>query len=240
MWKSFLLHNAVLFLAALSPAVVCAQFAPPDPEELKMTSDPKAPGADAVYLEYREMDYGPSQYQAVYLRIKVLTEKGKELAMVAVPFLKGGTAIRAIHGRTIHADGTVIPLTVKPEDVPAVEINGLRVNQTVFTLPDVEVGSILEYTYLIDYDNDSLAAPKWEIQKKYFIHKAHFEFTSASPVTYWARLPKGVAVSTATSGIYKLDITDVPPIPDEEWMPPLDSSVYCVAFHSALAGDATD
>jgi hypothetical protein len=234
MRNSIFLHSAVLFLAALSPALVGAQFQQPTPEELKMTSDPKAPGAAAVYLDYREMDNGPSQFRSFYVRIKVLTEKGKEAATISEPFLKGGTAIREIHGRTIHPDGTVIPLTVKPEDLLAIKIHGLQVNQSVFTLPSVEVGSILEYSYVIDYDLNFLGPPKWEVQKKYFVHRAHFEYTPLWGVLYWSRLPKDAAVKSATLGGYKLDISDIPPIPDEKWMPPIESLVYEVIFHDPV------
>ena len=66
-----------------------AQFQPPTDEELKMTADPKAPGADAVYLNIEEIANDPMHYQSYYARIKVLTEKGKELATVEVPYLKG-------------------------------------------------------------------------------------------------------------------------------------------------------
>ena len=110
------LHGAVLFLAALSPAVVYAQFQPPDPEELKMTSDPKAPGADAAYLEMSEIDNNARHFRTRYARIKVLTERGKELATVTPLFLQGDSEIYELHGRTIHSDGTVIPLKVRPED----------------------------------------------------------------------------------------------------------------------------
>ena len=75
MRKSFFLRSAVLFLAAMSPAVVNAQFQPPAPEELKMTADPKAPGTDAVYLDIEEIANDPMHYQSYSARIKVLTEK---------------------------------------------------------------------------------------------------------------------------------------------------------------------
>jgi hypothetical protein len=111
------LQTAVLLAFTVSPALVRAQFQQPTGEELKMTADPKAPGAAAVYLYNEEIDNDPLHYQAIYTRIKVLTEKGKELATVELPYLRGDWKISDISGRTIHADGTVIPLTGKPEDL---------------------------------------------------------------------------------------------------------------------------
>jgi hypothetical protein len=223
------LHGAVLFLAALSPAVVYAQFQPPDPEELKMTSDPKAPGADAVYLEYREKDDSQSAYWTFYARIKILTEKGKEATTVTLPFMKG-MSVRRLHARTIHSDGTVFPLEVKPEKLLREKSGKREVDQKVFSLPNVEVGSVLEYTY--DYSSQDLGWPRWEIQKKYFVHKEHFEFLSpGGGAAYWERLPPGAAVKSGYGGFYKLDISDVPCVPDEEWMPPIDALLYTVDFH---------
>src|ERR1700686_1070609 len=68
------------------PLLSHAQFQAPTPEELKMTSDPKAPGADAVYLYREETEDDPHHFRTVYARIKVLTEKGKELATVQVAY----------------------------------------------------------------------------------------------------------------------------------------------------------
>jgi len=44
-----LLCRTVLFAALLPAVLVRAQFQPPTPDELKMTSDPKAPGAPAAF-----------------------------------------------------------------------------------------------------------------------------------------------------------------------------------------------
>jgi hypothetical protein len=110
-----LVRHLPLLLALTSPALLLAQFQQPTDEELKMTADPKAPGAAAVYLNVEEVTNDNLHYQTFYARIKVLTEKGKELATVDVPpYLRGTSKITDIKGRTIHSDGTVIPLVGKP------------------------------------------------------------------------------------------------------------------------------
>jgi Domain of Unknown Function with PDB structure (DUF3857) len=228
MRNSLFICCTVGLFAALSPALLCAQFQPPNPDELKMTSDPKAPGAAAEYLEYREKDDSGSAYWTFYARIKVLTDKGKEAATVTLPFSKGSVSVRGIHARTIHSDGTVFPLEVKPEELLSVKTGKLEVKQKVFTLPNVEVGSVIEYTY--DYNSQDLGLPRWDIQKKYFVRKEHFEIVSPGRLTYWERLPAGAAVKAEFGGLYKLDLADVPAIPDEEWMPPVDSLLYTVDF----------
>ena len=265
MSKSILLRGAALILAAVSPVLLCAQFQQPTDEELKMTSDPKAPGADAVYLEINEVANDPMHYQSTYARIKVLTEKGKELATVELPYLRGSFKIADVKGRTIHPDGTVIPLTVKPEDLMVAKTGERQIEKKVFTLPSVEVGSILEYSYDIRYDDDEFSSPEWEIQRPHFVHKAHYQFTpfkafmprgSADTMTsmylidergrtvnsliWWNRLPPGVTMQTSVNGSYSVDVTDVPPIPDEEHMPPIDSFLYRVFFYYKAASDPSE
>lgn len=235
MRNSFFLYCAAAFFAALSPVFLRAQFQPPNPDELKMTSDPKAPGADAVYLDFEETDNDSQHSQNYYARIKVLTEKGKEAATVEFEYPGGEFSYGSISGRTIHADGTIVPIDVKPEDLTVVKQGDTRIEKKVFTLPNVEVGSVLEYSYQLRFNMQFYwhLSPDWVVQKKLFVHKAHFQFTpfDALGLVYWPHLPEGASVKTDAGGRYYLDVTDIPPIPDEEWMPPIDSFLYKVRFY---------
>src|SRR5579863_449783 len=78
----FLLLPAMVALSLLARA----QFSPVSKDELSMTSDPKAPGAAAVYLYREEVDDDPHAFRTVYARIKVLTEEGKSAAVVHIDF----------------------------------------------------------------------------------------------------------------------------------------------------------
>ena len=251
MTKSILLGGAVLFFATLSPIAASAQFQQPNDEELKMTADPKAPGAAAVYLEIRETENDPLHYESFYKRIKVLTDKGRDLATVQLPYLQGNWKITDIKGRTIHPDGTIVPLTVKAEDMLIAKSGDQQANKKVFTLPNVEVGSVLEYYYEIHYDDNRYSSPEWTIQQPYLVHKAHYEFTAETDIEladqhgrvirrllWWPQLPSGIAVQNSIGGKFTLNMTDIPPAPDEEWMPPIDSLLYRVGFYYTAAIDS--
>ncbi|MDR3725869.1 MAG: DUF3857 domain-containing protein [Terracidiphilus sp.] len=266
---SVLLRNSFLAFAIASPVLVLAQFQPPTDEELKMTADPKAPGAAAVYLNVEEIANDPLHYQTFYARIKVLQEKGKELATVAVLYFHGGYTVTDIKARTIHPDGTIIPLVGKPEDLLISKFttkagDPRQFNRMVFTLPSVEVGSILEYRYDYRYDDEIISSPTWEIQRPYYVHKAHYVFTPAvgfqagnqlhgmagsysdgkgrsiNSLLWRQKLPTGVTVKSDLGGHYSIDIADVPPTPEEEWMPPIDSVLYKVVFYYKSASNAAD
>lgn len=234
------------FLGLLTLSIpATAQFQAPSDEELKMTSEPKAPGASAIYL-YREEKVDDSlHYHSLYVRMKVLTEKGKDLATVSVPYIKGQFQISDVRARTIHADGKIVPLDVKPADLMEAKLTGFQVNKVVFTLPDVEVGSILEYRWQLRYDDDTLSSPDWEIQQPYYVRKAHYLFIqpqgyierensrgeSANRLLISSNLPAGQKINQDVSGKYSLDVSDIPPLPDEEYMPPVNSWMYRVTFY---------
>jgi hypothetical protein len=236
-------------VAAACPALVHAQFQDPTPEELKMTADPQAPGAAAVYLYREEETDDRNHFLSYYARVKVLTEKGKELATVHVPYERGIDTVNDIQGRTIHADGTVIPLTTKPADLMDFKLNKFQINTVVFTLPDVEVGSILEYRLKIRSPDWRVSEPEWEIQQPYFVHKAHYSFHpyvapghyindghggTLTWLLYATRLdPAGKAkvVYDKVRDTYSLDLADVPAVPTEDWMPPLNTLKWRVEFY---------
>ena len=78
-----LLCLGFLVSVALPPLTSRAQFQPVTKEELSMTADPAAPGADAVYLYREETEDDPHAFRTVYARIKVLTEAGKSAGVVS-------------------------------------------------------------------------------------------------------------------------------------------------------------
>jgi hypothetical protein len=236
-----------MFALALtaSSTFVHAQFQEPTKEELQMTADPKAPGAAAVYLYREETTDDNLHFHSLYVREKILTEKGKEEATVHVPYYRSNFKVTDIQGRTIHSDGTVIPLTAKPSDLTDVKTKGYQINSMVFTLPSVEVGSILEYRLQLRYDDDIVSSPQWDVQQDYYVHKAHYMFTPTSGGygisdshgnnlnrLMWSMTSAAYGKPvTDQRGRYTYDVTDVPAIPTEDWMPPLNSLVLKVKFY---------
>ncbi|MGD0546342.1 MAG: DUF3857 domain-containing protein [Terracidiphilus sp.] len=230
----FWLRAALLLAAIASPALLRAQFQEPTQEELKMTTDPKAPGAAAVYLYREEICNDSQQAYSFYERIKVLTEKGKEMATVHIPFDRSELKVTNIQGRTIHADGTVIPLTAKPDDMINFKIKKFQEDSIVFTLPSVEAGSILEYRYTLHF-NEYMPLPTWYIQQAQFVHKAHYflHFYNGAwneNLLYAYKVDSGVKL-TQKKDDYSLDLVDIPPAPDEDWMPPLNTLKWRLEFY---------
>jgi hypothetical protein len=246
-------------LLSLSTAPTFAQqWIAPTPEELSMTSQPEVPGAPAVYLFREETTDDKMHMFSIYVRLKVLTERGKERSNVELNYAKvsegGGYTVEEIQGRTIHPDGTIIPFTGKPYEKLIEKTQGVKVMAKVFTLPDVEVGSILEYRYKLRYSDYSLKSPDWYIQTDLWTRKSHYlwkpinlngnivvtgEHGQIKNFIAWASvLPQGAAVTqTPILGtdqtLIELNVHDVPPAPEEDFMPPISSFTYRVLFYYA-------
>jgi hypothetical protein len=272
-WRT--LRTSLLLAAVLVPslAAIAEQFIAPTREELQMTSLPGYPGAAAVVLYREEITKDDLHEVLHYDRIKVLTEEGKKYANVELPYFStSGTydelgddkTLDTIAGRTIHPDGTIIPFTGKPYlKVMAKARAGdydARYQAKIFTLPDVEVGSIIEYRYATRINDHLYEDPAWIIQGDLYIKSAHYAWypttrdiqdgqgRSINSITWFPLLPANakinhysmpaIGIGNNPQHVYDLVIKDVPPQVDEEYMPPLGSYGYRVyfnfeAYHSA-------
>ncbi|UWZ84715.1 DUF3857 domain-containing protein [Occallatibacter riparius] len=215
---------------------LCAQLPELTKEQLQMTADPKAPGAAASILYLEERTDDNLHYHSIVERIKILTEKGKDAATIHVPYDRSWTKVQDIQGRTIHSDGTVYPLTTKPSDLTDVNSKYFQFNEMVFTLPNVEVGSVIEYRLQIRYDDQWISSPEWIIQQRYFVHKAHYFFQPShyrEGIMWSPHVKEGTKVVRDSQGRFTYDVDDVPALPDEDWMPPLNSLKMRIAFYYA-------
>lgn len=245
--KPNLAGSLLLVLACATSAF--AQFQAPAPDELKMTADPKYPDAGAVYLNYEQKLDNIVGYESVYARIKILNESAKELATVTIEYPKseGFAGIAAIQGRTIHADGTVIPLNVKPQDLTEVKTANAEVRRMVFNLPSVEVGSIIEYYYQTRLQEHEglgeahwMIPPHWEVQRRFPVRAEHFLFQPLHNIVgnmllWYTNLPGGQKLKPDVAGRFELSLRDMAPLAEEKWAPPIASRRYQVIFYFSSA-----
>ena len=221
----------VVFIATLVPnAAWAVGFQAVSPDELKMTSEPKAPGAPALIL-FREVDRddrGQTAHEDVYFRIKVLTEEGRKYADIEIPFFKEEGKVVNLHARTIEPDGTIVNYSGKAFDKMIVKARGVKYMAKTFTLPDVQVGSILEYYYTTDLSENFIFNSRWILSNELFTKNAKFSLkpytSSYVPVNVrwtWNLLPPGTAQpAEAPDHVINLQVSDVPAFQTEDYMPP--------------------
>jgi hypothetical protein len=228
-----------------------------------MTSLAGQPGAAAFVLLRDEVADDPMNVHQVYIRIKILTDAGKRFADVEIPYGRRTFKIDDVSGRTVHADGTIIPFDGKVFDKQVVKKRGdtgERVNVKSFTLPDVQVGSVIEYRYSLRYNDHVFYAPRWEVQMELFQRKATFKFIPyqgllvmshdriGSGYAWSGFLPKDAQIQSHTlpqsalatarqSNEYvDLQMNNIPALVDEPYMPPLDTVRFRVEFYYRMQG----
>jgi hypothetical protein len=249
----------VLAGCCMVSAAYADQWTQPTAEELSMTAQAGAPGAAAVYLFREEVTVDHLHYSSTYVRLKVLTEGGKKYANVELPYTLQGDSdeqVTNVEGRTIHPDGTVVPFTGKPYEREVVKGAGYKVKAKVFTLPDVTMGSILEYRYSFRLDDNRYRAPQWIVQNDLYLRKGHFlwkptgkqlitsdERGQLTSVVAWTSiLPAGVQVVSKELVVggatddpersqIELNVQDVAPFIEEDYAPPLGSFTDRVLFY---------
>jgi Domain of Unknown Function with PDB structure (DUF3857)/Transglutaminase-like superfamily len=243
-----------LFFCLLSVSCVPsfgASWTQPTSDELKMTSDPAAPDAPAVYLFREEIVNDKLHSHTLYARIKILSEKGKQdFSEIEIPYEKGesGVSVSDIAGRTIQPDGTVVPFTGKPYSKELVKTAGSTVMAKVFSLPDIRVGSIIEYRYLLTYEGNYLMSPHWLLQQTIPVRRAHYHFVptdtsqtitstdsqghqnQVNHLVYFPLLPPGAKIRSGLDG-FDLLVDNIPPAPDEPYMLPTSSFTYRLIFY---------
>jgi len=229
---------AVLFAwlgLGVTPAAWAGEAWPPvSPDDLKMTAEPKASGAPAIFL-YRQVDRDDNTGREIdFARIKVLTDEGRKYADVEIPFIKDRAQVRGIKARTMQSDGTTADFNGKIYEKTVVKAKGLKYLAKTFTLPDVRVGTIIEYSYEVDMNSGYVYDSRWIISEELFTKNAKFSLKPSSEFSMrWSwpvGLPEGSKPPTKEGSVIRLDTQNVPAFLVEDFMPPEETLKYRVEF----------
>jgi Domain of Unknown Function with PDB structure (DUF3857) len=232
---------SLLFLGAVGqwprPVNAGDEWQPISPEELKMTSEPKAPGAPAIIL-YRQVDRDDSDartpHEYNYVREKIFTEEGRKYADVEIPLIKGQWDIHNIKARTIRPDGSIVNFDGKVYEKEIVKARGIKFLAKTFTLSDVQPGSIIEYHYMIDFAEYYVFNSNWVLSDDLFSKKSKF---TLKPYNEWALqlswpngLPEGTKPPLNENKLIHMEAQDIPAFQVEDDMPPEAAMRFRVDF----------
>jgi transglutaminase-like putative cysteine protease len=222
---------ALLILALPAQA---ADWLPVSPDDLALKREPKAPTAAAIVL-YRQVDRDDElSYESVYRRIKILTEEGRRHANVEIPYVKGTESIRGLEIRTLRPDGTIAEFNGTVYDKELVKVRSSKMMAKSFAIPNVEVGSIIEYRYRRQLPVQWVFNSKWVVSDELFTRRAVFSLrpnrTYAMRWMWPLGLPDGTDPPKHERGVIRLETRDVPAFVTEEYMPPEDVMKYRVEF----------
>jgi len=230
----------VSFLFILS-AIPCAragdEWLPIAPEDLALKDNPKQPGTDAMVL-YRQVDIDErSSTVANYVRIKIFTQAGvAHQSTVEIEFNKSQESIQAVRGRTIQPDGSITEFDGKTLDKEIVKAAGIKYLAKVFTMPNVQPGSIIEFKFRQQFDESYHIIGSWVVQYDIFTRLARFSIKAGPSWTPLLSRSYNLYTGNATvqrpsSDSYVLEVHDLPGIEIEPLMPPPASLRGIVEFY---------
>ena len=214
------------------------EWQPISPEELKMTSYAKAPGAPAIIL-YRQVDRDDSNYHIPheynYVREKIFTEEGRKYADVEIPYFKDQVNIVNIRARTIRPDGSVVNYDGSVFDREIVKSRSLKYLAKTFTLSDVQPGSIIEYHYMKDFKEGYVYDSRWILSEELFTKAAKFTLRPSLDFALQWSWPNGLPEGSKppvneNNKIIHLEAQDIPGFQIEDDMPPENAMKFRVDF----------
>jgi hypothetical protein len=236
---------AVVSLCSSYRAFAFDDWQPINPEELAMKADPAHP-ADAIMLYHEETADDMTGHRYVYKRVKVLTERGMRFANVEIEYNAGVSGISDIKGRSIAPDGTITPFTGKAFNSTIVKAHGVKYLAKTFTLPNVQLGSIIEWKYTEFWD-DFVFAPRWILQESLLQKKAKFSFVPFQKSGYDIRdsrgdvkdhvyyqmfgLPESTVIKSVANNRMELELKDIPAFEEEDFAPPAELLKMRVNFY---------
>ncbi|MGZ4877542.1 MAG: DUF3857 domain-containing protein [Candidatus Angelobacter sp.] len=209
-----------------------------DREIKEVPGDPGAPAIQLFFADYRDDD---TRYQFLYHRIKILTEEGKKYANVEIPIFPW-YHFDGLKARTIHPDGSIVEFTGKPFEKVIAKTRDSKFLAQTLTMPDVTVGSIIEYKYRYSWERLTFDTT-WSIQHDLYTVKEHFWLQGHSKQLQ----TKGYLIGAGTrlayvvygnvtpphrtkSGAIELEVENEPAFKSEEYAPPAGDLKPIVRF----------
>jgi hypothetical protein len=241
----------LLALGCLVPAQAKDEkyvWPPITPEELAMKDDPTNPGAPAILLYREQQGDDQKRYETVYYRIKVLTDEGRKYADIEIPYVERLGEIEDIRARTVRPDGSAVDFQGQVFDRMVVKSKKFKFQAKTFSLPEVQRGNIIEYSYRSHWLKDwpdvlkhpanyvidtvlSFPTEHWTVQHELFTRHVRFSLRplpGAQLGRVWVGLAKDRGPRVQPDGTVSLELENVPAFQEEEYMPPESAIKACV------------
>src|SRR5262249_30717329 len=129
--------------------------------------------------------------------------------------------LKDLQARTIHPDGSIVNFAGTPFEKTVFKGRGLKYTELTLTLPEVTVGSIIEYKYRVEFKRQS-GSDYWILQHDLFTVKEEFNLhadSSPQQQIKWVRVATESNPISDKENIW-LTLENVPAFVVEEYMPP--------------------
>ena len=224
----------------VTPGQAVDAWPPVSTEDQALKENASDPGSAAMILEREVYTDDEKRVETEFLRIKVLTEAGRAYADVEIPYVVKSTSVENIRGRTVQPDGTVVPFAGVIFDKIVAKYKRFAYDAKTFTLPGVQVGSIIDYSYEVHWKDkfpDYVRNPSnysfrdtgwtyptttWTLQQNLFTRHGIFQLRRLKNAFLdYAQVRMNLNHPTnQADGSMRMEVNNVPAIEEEDRMPP--------------------
>jgi hypothetical protein len=183
--------------------------------------------AEALFWEVRIDDSSENDLKKfTYVRVKIFTERGRErFSKFDIPFAKG-LKIKDLAARIIKPDGTIVEL--RQDEIFEREIiraNGVKIKAKSFAVPNIEMGTIIEYRYREIFKDAGAVGMRLVFQKDIPVQTLSYYYkpsNSKSSPNYQPYNFTDTRFVKDEKGFWLAQRTNVPAYKEEPNMPPED------------------
>jgi hypothetical protein len=232
-----------LFLPVALPAQDGGLWTAIDPNDLKLDDNPKQPCAPPMVLDYWHEINNLLANETIRIRIKVFREQGTKYANIEIPYFAKSMQVEDIRARTVTPQGLSVDYKGEVFEKEIVKAKRYRLNAKTLILPDVQVGTIIEYTYRLHWKSgfpDVIKSPgrylitepiaylagDWEVQRDLFVRHAHLTlraYPNSTLRNLTVSLPSYLGANRGADGTLYVEMENIPAFEEEESAPPEDS-----------------
>jgi len=226
------LAAAVLFACP----VLAVDWAPIDQQTLSIDKPRIDPEADAEALFWeawvadQQQGSMPQTIKTHYLRVKIFTEKGVEDHSTIDLASVNKTRILDLRGRTIKPDGRIVELEkASVFERTVAKVGNISVRKRSFSMPNVEVGDIIEYQWREFTDNSFAQYIRLHFQRGIPVWRITYHVKPSALAARAGLIMQSHSVRADNSpfesegrGFYRTSVENAPAFKEEAYMPPED------------------
>lgn len=197
--------------------------------------------AEAIFWEVRIDDSSENDLKKfTYVRVKIFTERGRErFSKVDIPFGKD-LKVKDVAARVVKPDGTIVEL--RPDEIFEREIiraNGIKIKAKSFAVPNIEMGTIIEYRYREIFKDSGAVGMRLVFQKDFPVQTLSYYYKpngkNATP-NYQAYNFTDTKFVKDDKGFWLAQRNNVPSYKEEPNMPPEDQVLPWMLIQSIRIG----
>lgn len=216
-------------------------------EEKGIAPDPASGSEQGIVLaDETEIEDDLASYTKVshHVRAKILSNEGRDLADVVVPYNRKTGYLKKWWGRTLLPDGTLLEL--REEDLSAQTVakaRGLELSVLKGALPGVVPGCVIDYGYTV-WRKEWISTTRIPLQRRWPVRRFRLHWVPWRGMARWYHISRGdkltLKIDRDSESIF-VSADNLPPVDDEPWAPPEDQTRAIGTFYySSWADNRTD